>query len=298
MSFSDPRIPARYAAIDSDAFASSGGPALDALLTDTIAQAQNRLKASAAHMFTLAVPLPQITYGDSTSETYAQPLGPEWAALLPAMTHPKKPGHTAGDYRVIVKLASTRTAQLQIATRAEPYRASADTTRLNIVEVTGTGAFQTVEINGVPLHPGELETVTIFARSSDASTAHTAGTYGTPVSGTGVGEFVSGSLFLAGANPNSWGITADDAPNDYGSRGYLVKIEDSLGNQIAFLRITDVSAGPNTLGLFCYVQVEGGVPAALRQWLRRNGETSTWKLYEPSRIAFASVSGAATERSA
>ena len=212
---------------------------------------------------------------------------------------PKKPGHTTGDYRVIVKLASARTAQLQIVTRAEPFRASTDTARSNIVEVTGTGAFQTVEINGVPLHPGELETCSVFARSSDASAAHTAGTYGTPVTGLGVGEFADTALFLGGADPSSWGITSEDAPNDYGSRGFFVEIEEvSTSTRIAFVRMTDVSAGPNALGLFCYVQIEGGVPATLRQWLRARGEAARWRLYEPSRISFASVSGAVAARSA
>lgn len=295
MGFSDPRIPARYSAIDSDAFASSGGPALDAMITDAIAQAANRLKASAAHMFALAVPTPAITYGDTTSESYAQPLGPTWAALLPAVTHAKKPGHTAGDYRVIVKLASARTALLQVATRAEPYRASADTTRANIVEVTGTGSWQTVEINSVPLHPGELETCSVFARSDDASTAHTAGTYGTPVTGTGVGQQF-GALSLTGAT-SSYATTREDAPNDYGSRGYLVQITDTAGVEVAMLRITRVSQGNSVASASVLVDIAGGVPSTLSQFLARSGVNATWRLYEPSRIAVASVSGAVAARS-
>ena len=297
MAFGTPRVPSAYPALDSAAITRSGGPALDALITDTIEGAHNRLQAVGAHMFCLMAPIRAVTYGDTTEPSYSQTAGLGWAQCLSPFRHRKKPGHRAADYRARVLAPSGVDFELQVVTSAAPLLQRIDTSLAQIVRATGTGSRQTVSISGVPVDPGIFEASALYLRSDDIGAEHTAGTYGTPVSGTGVGLPRGRTLTLEDADPASWALTGTSAPNDYGSRGYFVQFSDSNGDLLATLRLVSVFGDASLSPAFVWADFADPIPEAFGRHLARSGSTTSWKLYEPVRVAFAAFSGATADRS-
>ena len=292
MGFNDPRVPAAYPALDSAIFSAAGGPALDALILDTIAQAHNRLQSAGAQMFSACVPTRGITHGDLTVPSYTQPASTTWAPFVPALPHRKKPGHRFADYRAIVQAPSGVDFELQVVTRAAPYTARPAGGLSQIVQATGTGAWQTVAIDGVPVDPGVEEASALLVRTEEVGAAHVAGTYGTPVSGTGVKPHGDG-LIIFDAGAVSWN-DATSAPNDYGTRGFFLEFTDSNGDVLALLQLhyLEVAPGSNMLAFF-----DRPPPSRLTEHVRLNGGVTDWKLYDPVRISLAAFAGATADRS-
>lgn len=295
MAFGVPKVPSAYPALDSAVFSRAGGPALDALITDTIEGAHNRLQAAGAQMFSFAVPSRAITYGDTTSPSYSAPSALRWGGFVPPLRHRKKPGHRFADYRVIVQAPSGVDFQVQVATRAAPFLERADASQAQIVSATGTGSWQTVSIDGVPVDPGIWETSALYVRTEDVGAEVTSGGYGTPYTDTGAFRFADTQALVLTAASQTWSGTGASAPNDYGSRGYFVRLTDSTGAVLGHFQLRQVEPYTTDSVLVSFVDF---LPGAVLEVLRRDGYNCDWKLFEPVRLSLAAFAGATTDRSA
>lgn len=295
MAFGTPKVPSAYPALDSAVFTRAGGPALDALITDTIEGAHNRLQAAGAQMFSLAVPSRAIAYGDTTSPSYSAPTALRWGGFMPPLRHRKKPGHRFADYRVIVQAPSGVDFQVQVATQASPFLERADTSQAQIVSATGTGSWQTVSVNGVPVDPGIWETAALYVRTEDVGAEVTSGGYGTPYTDTTVFQFARAQALVLTAASQNWAETFDSRPNDYGSRGYFIRLTDSTGAVLGYFQLRSVSSYATNLLLVDFVDF---IPGAVMEALRTDGYNCDWKLFEPVRLSLAAFAGATTDRSA
>lgn len=173
MSARDPRIPTIFGALDSSAI--GDGDQLSAHVLRTMEESANRMLARGEPLLNYAWDV-----GGAATETPSGGMSgwgwPMWTQILPGpMEVRKQPGLTRAKLYVYAYARSSETLLVQIATRQMPFDASADENSPNVCLITGNGAFQWFELDGIWIDAGVTESVTAYLRSAPTTTLATAG---------------------------------------------------------------------------------------------------------------------------
>jgi len=176
-------IASKYGCLDTDAVID--GDASHAHVLRELARSTNRLIEQSSPVINLA-------FDSSDDLAEAQPGAfegylsfHEWRPLISGtMIAPKKAHHRTLTARLIVKVTSGKSASFQISTSAAPFDPSGDTQTTSTATITGTGAWQIVEIEGIAAGNSETEEIAIWVRGSTEGSIPSAATYGGPVSGS------------------------------------------------------------------------------------------------------------------
>lgn len=198
-------IASSYGCLDTDAVID--GDASHAHVLRELARSTNRLIEQSSPVINLA-------FDSSLDLAEAQPGAfegylsyHEWRPLISGtMIAPKKAHHRTLTARLIVKVTSGQSASFQVSTSATPFDPSGNTLATSTATITGTGAWQTVEVNGIRASGKEIEEIAIWVRGSTEGSAPSAATYGGPVSGSDdfVLSTMTGEFWLESPSTATW----------------------------------------------------------------------------------------------
>lgn len=289
MSIRTPKVPSTYRAIDSSLLGEDGPP-LDAFTADTIAQAHNRLVASASPMGCVALPMEDADIGDETWSRYHVSIGRSWGQLLPSLVVSKKPGADAADFRAVLRVPLDTFVDLQVTTLA-----AESPSRPGHVTVKGTGDWEVYEVNDVQVHPGPQERCRLWARASGGwATAPT--TYGSPV--TGEIQGLDEDRFLC-SGASGAAVTWNVSPNTtFASAGYFLVVQDPDGVDRGVFEIVGVTrflepTGPTTWGM---IYCPPGSTQYLNRTINLDDELWSFVVVEGRHVEVASFAGATRQR--
>lgn len=226
MSVRDPQIAPRYGALDSAGIIDGGS--FSAHHHRALVRSVNRLTSKGR----LEVSLWWPEHHDSqVAEESIYHWGgghatPQWSRFLPPLGLATMPRHTTGSARWTLRVTSDQTIEIQHATRAERFRASAPAPTL--LEVTGSGNFDPADLDGVPLLGGYDEELEIWVRATSQGDLLDTVAYGGPDSHT---------LFTVHADrlvsPAGGWVPGGSTMRDLGQAGHGVYFLDASGNAVA-----------------------------------------------------------------
>jgi len=219
-------IASSYGCLDTDAVID--GDASHAHVLRELARSTNRLIEQSSPVINLA-----FDSSDDLAEAQAGAFEGylsyhEWRPLISGtMIAPKKAHHRTLTARLIVKVTSGKSASFQISTSAAPFDPSGDTQTTSTATITGTGAWQTVEVNGIRASGKEIEEIAIWVRGSLEGSAPSAATYGGPVSGSDSFTFSSltGEFHLESPSVASWNTTTGSGSTYADTGRYVLQIK-------------------------------------------------------------------------
>lgn len=228
MSIRTPEIAARYGGLDTTSIA-DGQPASAALLR-SIAVNTNRLVTQGEPFLHLI--FDSGDHFDPPDDTAGGLQGfgtPYWTMAYPGpLVLPKRPGLNFAEGRIIAKLTEDSVFWLQVGTYASPFRHNAIAGDAGVIEMAGTGDWETYSISDIPIDPGAFEQVTLHLRADPLDDAGDTGTYGSPNTGTLEWLLVDRIKSQTAA---TWNTDISGNPS-WGTGGHWVDIEDPFGRHI------------------------------------------------------------------
>lgn len=171
-----PEIASAYGALDSDAAAD--GSAATAHLLRAAARSMHRLLAKPepvlAALYDTRVP-------DSEGRAMSGPALPWWTVVETYPINAMR-GRTSIDVRITLRVPVGTDLRLQVCTRAQVFLLNPPVGAYKTA--TATGAWETVEWDGLPIDSSGVDEVTVYVAASAGSTLGATATYGNPNTGT------------------------------------------------------------------------------------------------------------------
>lgn len=229
-----------FGALDSTAIP-DGGPVASYVLR-TIALDNNRLVGKGHMMAGLWWPSRDtidLAEGD-TAYNYEGTSALSWRLIHPTIIVPKKPGLTTASVRMT---ALTPTAgdivRFQFVTLGTGGRLNitANPNDSNVVEFTGTGGWDDVDLDDLPIDAGPYETISIYVQGGYTARISSEATFGTPTDhdgSTGITSVFASSDTIGRMSYSSaaWNSTEGDGA-DLASAGAWIVFKKQDGTPIA-----------------------------------------------------------------
>lgn len=208
-----PEIASAYGALDSDA--AVDGSAATAHLLRAAARSMHRLLAKPEPVLSA---LYDTRAADSEGRAMSGPALPWWTIVDTYPVNAMR-GRSTIDVRITLRVPVSTDLRIQVCTRAQVFVGNPPAGQYKTA--TATGAWETVEWDGLPIDSSGVDEVTIYVSASAGATLGSTATYGSP--NTGTVRSVSGERMVPDTTP-SWVTTTR---NTWAMRHLLVFLSGS-----------------------------------------------------------------------